>query len=329
MFKIGDIEIKNRIIAAPLAGISNEAYRKILFDMGAGLVYSEMVSDKGINFNNKKTLNMLKIGEQEHPLSMQIFGGDVASLVEAAKTVERLSECDIIDINMGCPVKKVVKTGGGCMLLLDEEKAYALAKAVVEAVKKPVTVKMRIGWDDNNINVVKMAQLMEKAGVKAIAIHGRTREQLYSGEARWEYIKLVKQAVSIPVIGNGDVLTPEDAKQMLEETGCDAVMIGRGYLGNPWLIKQAVAFLDDGSKIPLPSLDERLGMLIYHAKQLIDLYEDEVMSIREMRSHFAWYIKGTKNSNQFKVSVNNVNTLAELVVLVNEVRLANVEDKPE
>jgi nifR3 family TIM-barrel protein len=329
MFKIGDIEIKNRIIAAPLAGISNEAYRKILFDMGAGLVYSEMVSDKGINFNNKKTLNMLKIGEQEHPLSMQIFGGDVASLVEAAKTVERLSECDIIDINMGCPVKKVVKTGGGCMLLLDEEKAYALAKAVVDAVKKPVTVKMRIGWDDNNINVVKMAQLMEKAGVKAIAIHGRTREQLYSGEARWEYIKLVKQAVSIPVIGNGDVLTPEDAKQMLEETGCDAVMIGRGYLGNPWLIKQAVAFLDDGSKIPLPSLDERLGMLIYHAEQLIDLYEDEVMSIREMRSHFAWYIKGTKNSNQFKVSVNNVNTLAELVVLVNEVRLANVEDKPE
>jgi nifR3 family TIM-barrel protein len=329
MFKIGDIEIKNRIIAAPLAGISNEAYRKILFDMGAGLVYSEMVSDKGINFNNKKTLNMLKIGAQEHPLSMQIFGGDVASLVEAAKTVERLSECDIIDINMGCPVKKVVKTGGGCMLLLDEEKAYNLAKAVVEAVKKPVTVKMRIGWDDNNINVVKMAQLMEKAGVKAIAIHGRTREQMYSGEARWEYIKLVKQAVSIPVIGNGDVLTPEDAKQMLEETGCDAVMIGRGYLGNPWLIKQAVAFLDDGSKLPLPSLDERLGMLIYHAEQLIDLYEDEVMSIREMRSHFAWYIKGTKNSNQFKVSVNEVNTLAELVDLVNQVRLANVEDKPE
>jgi nifR3 family TIM-barrel protein len=329
MFKIGDIEIKNRIIAAPLAGISNEAYRKILFDMGAGLVYSEMVSDKGINFNNKKTLNMLKIGAQEHPLSMQIFGGDVASLVEAAKTVERLSECDIIDINMGCPVKKVVKTGGGCMLLLDEEKAYNLAKAVVDAVKKPVTVKMRIGWDDNNINVVKMAQLMEKAGVKAIAIHGRTREQMYSGEARWEYIKLVKQAVSIPVIGNGDVLTPEDAKQMLEETGCDAVMIGRGYLGNPWLIKQAVAFLDDGSKLPLPSLDERLGMLIYHAEQLIDLYEDEVMSIREMRSHFAWYIKGTKNSNQFKVSVNEVNTLAELVDLVNQVRIANIEDKPE
>ena len=329
MFKIGDIEIKNRIIAAPLAGISNEAYRKILFDMGAGLVYSEMVSDKGINFNNKKTLNMLKIGAQEHPLSMQIFGGDVASLVEAAKTVERLSECDIIDINMGCPVKKVVKTGGGCMLLLDEEKAYNLAKAVVDAVKKPVTVKMRIGWDDNNINVVKMAQLMEKAGVKAIAIHGRTREQMYSGEARWEYIKLVKQAVSIPVIGNGDVLTPEDAKQMLEETGCDAVMIGRGYLGNPWLIKQAVAFLDDGSKLPLPSLDERLEMLIYHAEQLIDLYEDEVMSIREMRSHFAWYIKGTKNSNQFKVSVNEVNTLAELVDLVNQVRIANIEDKPE
>jgi nifR3 family TIM-barrel protein len=272
---------------------------------------------------------MLKIGEQEHPLSMQIFGGDVASLVEAAKTVERLSECDIIDINMGCPVKKVVKTGGGCMLLLDEEKAYNLAKAVVDAVKKPVTVKMRIGWDDNNINVVKMAQLMEKAGVKAIAIHGRTREQMYSGEARWEYIKLVKQAVNIPVIGNGDVLTPEDAKQMLEETGCDAVMIGRGYLGNPWLIKQAVAFLDDGSKIPLPSLDERLGMLIYHAEQLIDLYEDEVMSIREMRSHFAWYIKGTKNSNQFKVSVNEVNTLAELVDLVNQVRIANIEDKPE
>lgn len=329
MFKIGDIEIKNRIIAAPLAGISNEAYRKILFSMGAGLVYSEMVSDKGIVFNNKKTLNMLKIGENEHPLSMQIFGGDVESLVEAAKTVERLSECDIIDINMGCPVKKVVKTGGGCMLLLDEEKAYNLAKAVVDAVKKPVTVKMRIGWDDNNINVVKMAQLMEKAGVKAIAIHGRTRAQMYEGKARWEWIKLAKQSVSIPVIGNGDVLTPEDAKQMLEETGCDAVMIGRGYLGNPWLIKEAVKYLESGEKIAQPELNERLDMALYHAEQLIDLYEDEVMAVREMRSHFAWYIKGTKNANQFKVAVNNVNTLAELVDLVNKVRLENLETKPE
>lgn len=306
--KIGNVEIKNKVIAAPLAGISNEAYRKILFEMGAGLVYAEMVSDKALFYNSQKTFKMLETDKMEHPLSMQIFGGDKESLVYAAKLVDEHCDCDIIDINMGCPVNKVVKTGAGSRLLCDLDKTYEMVKAVVEAVKKPVTVKMRIGWDKDSINVVEAAKKLEQAGVSAIAVHARTRSQFYEGNADWSYIKQVKEAVKIPVIGNGDVKSGEDAKRMLEETGCDAVMIGRAYLGNPWVIKDVINFLETGKHIEEVDINTRVEMCLRHAKALEALYHNETIAIKEMRSHACWYIKGYKNASKYKNMIHEVET---------------------
>lgn len=230
MWKIGDIEINNKVVLAPMAGVCNAAFRLTVKEFGAGLVCAEMVSDKAILFNNEKTMKMLYIDENERPLSLQIFGGEKETLVEAAKYVDQNTTADIIDINMGCPVSKIIKCEAGARWLLDPPKIYEMVSAVVEAVNKPVTVKMRIGWDDDHIYAVENAKMIEKAGAAAIAVHGRTRVQMYEGHADWSVIKQVKEAVSIPVIGNGDVTSPERAKQMLEETGVDAVMIGREAL---------------------------------------------------------------------------------------------------
>ena len=318
MFKIRNLEIKNRVIAAPLAGISNEAYRKILFEMGAGLVYAEMVSDKALCYNNQKTYKMLEVGSNEHPLSMQIFGGDLESLVQAAKIVDKSCDCDVIDINMGCPVPKVVKTGAGSKLLCNLDTTYEMVREVVNSVSKPVTAKIRIGWDNESINVVETARMLEKAGVSAIAVHARTRSQFYSGEADWEYIKEVKEAVNIPVIGNGDIKSPQDAKRMLEQTGCDAVMIGRAYLGNPWIIKQTIEFLNDGIVLTNPSIEEKIEMCLYHASELIRLYKNELIAIKEMRSHVCWYLKGQKNSNRYKQKINDLETYEQLEKLLSD-----------
>ncbi len=316
--KIGNIELKNKIIAAPLAGISNAAYRKILYEMGAGLVYSEMVSDKALFYNSAKTFKMIEVDKCEHPLSMQIFGGDLDSLVYAAKLVDTKCDCDIIDINMGCPVNKVVKTGAGSKMLCDVDKTYKMVKAVVDSVKKPVTVKMRLGWDKESINAIEVAKMLEKAGVSAIAVHARTRSQFYEGNADWSYIKKIKEAVSIPVIGNGDVKSPIDAKRMLEETGCDAVMIGRAYLGNPWIIKQCVDYLELGTYQEEIDINERIEMCLRHARDLISLYNDENVAIKEMRSHACWYIKGQRNATKFKNSIHSINTYDELKSLLND-----------
>lgn len=300
MFKIGNVEIKNRIVLAPMAGISNTSYRKIIKEMGAGLIYAEMVSDKAIVYKNDKTFDLLKMDEKERPISQQIFGSDINSFVEAAKAIENEMHPDIIDINMGCPVPKVaVRAQAGSALLKDPDKIYEIVKAVVEAVDVPVTVKIRSGWDENSINAVEVAKKIEQAGASAIAIHARTRSQGYSGKANWDIIRKVKESVSIPVIGNGDVTSCYLAKQMLEETKCDAVMIGRGVLGNPWLIKECVEYLESGKEPVPPTAEEKIAMLKRHFDLLLQ-DKPEKPAVLEIRSHALWYVKGLPNSAEIK-----------------------------
>lgn len=299
MLKIGDIEMKNQVVLAPMAGVCNPAFRLIAKEFGTGLVCAEMVSDKAIIHGNKRTREMLFVDEREKPLSLQIFGGDRESLVKAAKVVDQDTNADIIDINMGCPVPKVTKCDAGARWLLDPDKIHEMVSAVVDAVSKPVTVKMRIGWDSDHIFVVDNAKAVEQAGGKAVSVHGRTREQLYTGKADWNYIKMVKEAVSIPVIGNGDVATPEDAKRMLEQTGCDGVMIGRGALGNPWMLYRTVEYLRTGELLPEPEAAEKIRIAILHMDRLAAL-KGEHVAVREMRKHLAWYLKGLKGSSRIK-----------------------------
>ncbi|WDZ55301.1 tRNA dihydrouridine synthase DusB [Paenibacillus polymyxa] len=299
MLKIGDIEMKNQVVLAPMAGVCNPAFRLIAKEFGTGLVCAEMVSDKAIIHGNKRTREMLFVDEREKPLSLQIFGGDRESLVEAAKVVDQETNADIIDINMGCPVPKVTKCDAGARWLLDPNKIYEMVSAVVESVSKPVTVKMRIGWDSEHIYAVENARAVERAGGQAVSVHGRTREQLYTGHANWDIIKEVKEAVSIPVIGNGDVASPEDARRMLDLTNCDGVMIGRGALGNPWMLYRTIEYLQSGELLPDPSPEEKIRIAILHMDRLVAL-KGEAVAVREMRKHLAWYLKGLKGSARIK-----------------------------
>ena len=299
-FKIGNIVLKNRIVLAPMAGISNTSYRKIIKEMGAGLIYAEMVSDKAIMYGNEKTIELLKMDDFERPIAQQIFGSDVESFVKAATFIEQHMHPDIIDINMGCPVPKVaVKAQAGSALLKNPHKVFEIVKAVVEAVSVPVTVKIRSGWDSKHINAVEVAKACEEAGASAITVHGRTREQGYSGKADWNIIKQVKEKVKIPVIGNGDVTSPYLAKKMIDETGCDAVMIGRGVLGNPWLIKQCIEYLDYGKEPKEVSFEEKVLMMKKHY-QLLCEDKNEKVALLEIRSHILWYLKGMPNSKEMK-----------------------------
>lgn len=310
-FQIGNLVLDNRVVLAPMAGICNSAFRLTVKEFGAGLVYAEMISDKGIVQKNEKTLGMLYIDERENPLSLQIFGGDKTTLVEAAKYVDKNTNADIIDINMGCPVNKIIKCEAGARLLLDPNKVYDMVAAVVDAVDKPVSVKMRIGWDDQNILAVENAQAVERAGASAVAVHGRTRVQMYEGKANWDIIRDVKQNVSIPVLGNGDVETPQDAKRMLETTGVDAVMIGRAALGNPWMIYQTVKFLETGELQDEPSVREKIDVCLLHLERLIQL-KGEKIAVREMRKHASWYLKGIRGNGKVRNAINQTETQAEL-----------------
>ena len=318
-WQIGNVKIKNRIVMAPMAGISNSAYRRICKEMGCGLIYAEMVSDKAISYNNKKTIDMLYMQDEERPIAQQIFGCDVDSFVYAAKYIEEHMKPDIIDINMGCPVPKVaVRSQAGSALLKNPEKIFDIVHSVVSAINVPVTVKIRSGWDFNHINAVEVAKVIEKAGASAICVHPRTRSQGYSGKADWSIIKAVKEAVSIPVIGNGDIKKPEDVKRMLDETNCDAVMIGRGLLGNPWLIKNSLNYMENKPLISI-SLNDRVDMCLKHLSYLKCL-KSEKIACMEIRNHISWYFKGIMGANELKNKVYQTSNIHDIISILNEFR---------
>lgn len=316
-FKIKDLTIQNKIILAPMAGVSNSAFRVLARKYGAGLVFAEMVSDKGLLHKNEKTLNLLYMTDYEKPMAQQIFGSDLDSMVEAALYIDKHSNCDVIDINMGCPVPKVaIKAQAGASLMKDPDKIYDIVNEIVAKVSKPVTVKIRSGWDVNSINASEVAKKIEAAGASAITVHGRTRSQGYSGFADLDVIKSVKAAVNIPVIGNGDVVDGKSAKHMLDYTGCDAVMIGRGALGNPWIFREIDAYLKDGTILDKPTYEEIKEMMILHFEALIELKGEHVACL-EMRSHGPWYLKGIPHASLLRKQLSHINNRDEFIQQIN------------
>ena len=316
-WKIGDIEIKNKIVLAPMAGITNKAFLTTAKEFGAGLVVTEMISDKGIEHRNKKTLEMMDFEGVPHPLSMQIFGGEVDTLVEAAKFVEANTVADIIDINMGCPVPKVTKNEAGSRLLLDPDKVYDVVSAVSKAISRPLTVKIRIGWDDDHLFAVENAKAIEAGGGAAVSMHARTKAQAYTGNAQenWHWLKKLTDNVNIPVIGNGDVKTPEDAKRMIDETGVTAVMMGRAALGNPWILHRTEHYLRTGELLAEPTVAEKMEIAKLHLARLVELKGDNLAS-REFRQHAAYYLKGASRAAKVKVTVNQAESQAEIITIL-------------
>lgn len=308
--KIGNIKVDGNLALGPMAGVTDLPFRVLCKEQGADLIYTEMVSAKGIYYNNKNTDALLEIREDERPVALQLFGSDPEIMGSMAAKIEHRN-FDILDINMGCPVPKVVNNGEGSALLKTPELAGNIVESIAKSIKKPVSVKFRIGFDDIDPNIVDFAKRMEYSGAKLIAVHGRTRAQYYSGNANWDIIRKVKKAVSIPVLGNGDVFTPQDAKAMLEQTECDGVMIARGAQGNPWLFRQVKEYLEKGELIPKPSCEELVRMVLRHGKLQVQ-WKGETIGIKEMRKHVAWYTTGYKNSAKLRGKVNEINTYADL-----------------
>ncbi len=314
--QIGKIKINSPIIVAPMAGISNGAFRQICFEFGAGLVYSEMVSDKAIFYNNQRTLDMLKVDDNYHPVSLQLFGSDIDTMVYAAKVLDKNTNCDIIDINMGCPVNKVIKTGAGSAMMKKEDESVQIVEKIIKNVSKPVTVKMRLGFDTEHKNYLSLSKKLEEVGVSAIALHARTRSQMYEGNADWSYIKILKDNLKIPVIGNGDVKSVNDFIKMKNETKCDAIMIGRALVGNPFLIKEINNYLNGEIKVEI-DIDDRFNYCLMHAEKLINLF-GEKLAISQMRGLAPHYISGLYNATKYKNKMNTMNSYDELLNILKE-----------
>lgn len=323
--KIGNIEINGKAVLAPMAGVTDAAFRRICMDFGAACTVTEMISAKAVEFEDKKTFSLADIGHDSRPVFLQLFGNDPETLALAAERLSKL-EPDGFDINMGCPVPKIVGNGSGCALMMDPEKCAAIVAAVKSRVSVPVTVKMRAGWDRDHQNAVEAAKLCERAGADAICIHGRTKEQMYRGRADWDMIRRVKEGVGVPVIGNGDVTDAQSACLMLEKTGCDLVMVGRGALGNPWVFRQINAYLTESCRIlPPPGAAERVVTIRKHIGLLCE-YKGEARGMREARKHVAWYMRGLKGAAEFRRRAGELCTLSDLDVLLKDVYAANVEE---
>lgn len=312
--QIGNVNLQNNVVLAPMAGVTDLPFRLLCREQGAGLLCMEMVSAKAIYYNNKNTEELMRIEPEEKPVSLQLFGSDPYIMSEMAKRIEE-KPFDILDVNMGCPVPKVVNNGEGSALMKNPTLVRDIVTAMAKAIRKPLTVKIRKGFDEEHVNAVEIAKIIEDSGAAAIAVHGRTRQQYYSGEADWDIIRQVKEAVSIPVIGNGDVKSPESAERLLRETGCDGIMIGRAAQGNPWLFGQITHYLDTGELLPKPELSEVKEMILRHARLQLK-YKGEYTGIREMRKHVAWYTAGYPHSARLRASVNEIETMEQLLHLI-------------
>ncbi|HZK24437.1 MAG TPA: tRNA dihydrouridine synthase DusB [Oscillospiraceae bacterium] len=316
--RIGKVNLKNKVLLAPMAGVSDSAFRQIAVEMGCALVYTEMVSAKGIICAPAQSLKLAHFTTAERPIAIQLFGSEAKVMAEGAAVCARLKP-EIIDINLGCPVKKVVSKGEGCALMRDPSRVFDLVQAVTRAVTPlPVTVKIRKGWDEDSINAVEVALAAQEAGAAAVAVHGRTRTQGYSGRADWAIIRAVKKKLTVPVIGNGDIWQPKDAARMLEQTGCDAVMLARGVLGNPWLIQRTVHYLREGTLLPEPDVAEKVVLALRHLEMQVQI-KGEAIGVREMRKHFAWYLKGVRGAASFRNQIMRVETKGEIEQILRSV----------
>ena len=317
--RIGNFDFSIPVFLAPMAGVTDTPYRILAREMGCPLVYSEMVSDKGINYRNEHTLKMLHTEELERPMAMQLFGAEPDSVARAAAYIESLHCADILDFNMGCPAPKVVKNHEGSAMMLDPERSYKVLKALVGAVSMPVTVKMRIGWDENHINVLEMAKLAEEAGVQAVAVHGRTREQFYRDQADWKIIRQVKESLHIPVIANGDIRSVQDLIKIREVSGCEAVMVGRAAQGNPWIFRQLTQYLKTGEILPGPTMEERKEVIIRHLDMLLK-FKGDYVGPREMRKHATWYTRGIKGNAELRVQFNKAETRDDFLRILEKMK---------